>query len=177
MNKPKHMKRWKPTPGPSGSIGVVHAVPDEFATALGHLLVAFALLEDEYASLLGRILGISDGTDRYIFHNLQAAQRTKVLKAVLQESPAARAAPAAFDRVIDEFERLRNLRNAWAHGMWMTRNDGSVTVAKGAPEVLAYLQSAEEARVSDILSARDACLNLYLSIQQLPWKRADAGGS
>lgn len=173
MNKPKQSKRWQPSERKWAEGMRSHSVPDELAAALGHLIVTFALIEDEYAGLLGRILNIGDGSDRYIFHNLQAGQRTKVLKTILHDSPRAQEAPESFDLVIDEFERLRTLRNAWAHGIWLTNEDGTVTVSKAEPEMHAYLHTFKTVSVAEILAARDDCLYLYADIQRLPapWKQ------
>jgi hypothetical protein len=88
---------------------------------------------------------------RQIFRSvISEAARIKIMTALLEHSPENASKGQFYDNVISSFRTLNSKRNAMVHGLWWTRDDGKVFIAKESLDEYATskgrLVSAREVR-------------------------------
>jgi hypothetical protein len=114
-----------------------HGIPPDFAQIIGHIVVQWALLEEEMIAIMASLLGdIHDSPARQVFRSLTSEQvRLKVMRSLLHEAKMNVSKSAFYDEVIAEFASLNKIRNSYVHGLWSTHQEtGKVFIAEATSD-------------------------------------------
>ena len=96
------------------------------ATAVGCIITYWPHTEEHMVTLFGELVGIEDDASaRLVFRSIiNQNTRLAIMRAMLEKSPQHKTQPLDLDELISEFASLNGTRNAYAHGLWYTHEDG-----------------------------------------------------
>jgi hypothetical protein len=121
----RHASRELPDYFPGGQY-VGGLSNEQFAKAVGNVIVLWAHLEEAMLYVLEALLSDSFGqASRQIFRSVNSTQaRIDIMQSLLESSPANENKGPQFDEIINEFKSLTKERNNCAHGLWFSHEDG-----------------------------------------------------
>jgi hypothetical protein len=103
---------------------------------------------DVMSLLLG---GTRHAPGRQVFRSLVSEEaRVRVMRSLLEHSRLNHDKTQEFDDVIDLFVQVKTRRNALAHGLWQTHQDGSVWIQEPSPDETAEFHSAREVKIGEL---------------------------
>jgi hypothetical protein len=98
----------------------------EIQRRVGDILTVWPHVEERMVPVFAELLGLEfPGPARLVFRSIvNHKARADIMRAMLQKSPEHVATSQSFDKAIDEFDKLADIRNGYAHGLWYTHEDG-----------------------------------------------------
>jgi hypothetical protein len=114
-SEPKPTKRLRPDGGYSA--GIYNAA---FAVAIGQMTGVWPSVEEQMVGIFMILTGIKDlQSARQVFRSIINEQiRIKIMRNMLERSPAHTDKGQIYDEIIDEFHALGGIRNKYVHGLW-----------------------------------------------------------
>jgi hypothetical protein len=105
---------------------------DGFAALLGKLTAYWPHVEERMICVMRDLIaGHAQVPARQIFRSvISEAARIKIMAALLERSPSNSTKGKFYDHVIFSFRTLNSKRNAMVHGLWWTRDDGKMFMAR-----------------------------------------------
>ncbi|MCK1638948.1 hypothetical protein IVA95_15395 [Bradyrhizobium sp. 157] len=114
----------------------------EIAAMVGQFIVALPYIEESLVPFFGRLILLpSASTDvaRQVLRSIRTAEgKISAMSAVLQNSFVHAGKPDVFDQVIKLYDKIRDKRNTYAHGLWSTHENGRVYVVRTDDDVLRF---------------------------------------
>jgi hypothetical protein len=178
MNTPrtKSPKRWKhfverkrTTPLVSGhsSLGINNP---NFLQRIGAVATAWPFLEEAMADIFRELVGAvpNQMPYRHILREIISAQaRIKLMRSLLENHPLNMAKGADYDKIIDEFESLNKIRNAYIHGLWSTHESGKVYLSSPEGDQIWFFDNEKEVRLKDMDNMLERMRELKNSIRSV----------
>ena len=123
---------------PLEGVTVGALAPEPYLIAVATLLTRWPYLEEAMIEVMSALLGAAPRS--YVAMPLwrtiiSMEAKIKAMRALLHELPQNDDKPIAYDEILDEYERLSKVRNAYAHGGWSTHNSGKVYLSQPTPAV------------------------------------------
>lgn len=128
----------------------------EFLQYFALFLTGYQHLEDHMVDVLASLLNDNIHTARadanVIFRSvINAKDRIRIIRNLLQESTKNVKKPAFYDEVIDEFESLTKTRNEYVHGLWWSHHEtGRVFLVSPQPTYFPSFFERREVKKSDM---------------------------
>ena len=98
------------------------------ATLLSRILVLWPHLEDLMVGVFDRLVGTKpenyENGSLLFYAIVNQKTRIDLMRRLLQRGRSNRNRSSTYDDIIDEFQRLNDLRNRYIHGRWWTHQDG-----------------------------------------------------
>jgi hypothetical protein len=120
---------------------------------LGALVTAWPFLEEAMADIFRELVGATPNPMpyRHILREIFSAQaRIKLMRSLLEKHPLNMAKGDEYDKIIDEFESLNKLRNAYIHGLWSTHESGKIYLSSSEGDQAWFFDNEKEVRLKDI---------------------------
>ena len=135
----------------------------EFCVSFTKVITGFVYLEQRMASVLAVLSGASDrsAANFVISSIVSPTAKAKVLRSLLCKADLNRKRGPAFDEIIDEFEKISRLRNAYVHGRWWTSNTGNKTILDASPDPDQALVKARVVKIKELQQLLDRMLDLH----------------
>lgn len=133
----KKAKRWKPAPFktslPLGIFRPGISRPD-FALAISTIITAWPHVEEHIMQVFADLVGLTPNNlnpIRQLYRSIASAQiRIKIMKNMLEHGQNNRNRSEIYDHIIDEFYKLNDLRNKYAHGLWTQHSSKDVFLSE-----------------------------------------------
>ena len=115
----------------------------EIAALLAKIVVAWPHIEDLMIKVFERLIGVdvhNHENGRLIFTAIVNQKiRIDLMRTLLHRSRVNRDMDQIFDTVIDEYQRLNDLRNKYIHGRWWTHENGDTYLQVDNSEQLTHV--------------------------------------
>jgi hypothetical protein len=163
--------RWTKHLNPDGQYAM--GLPADMAKTLGDFVTSFSHLEQTMLAVLGGLMGDVNGdTVQPIWASIRSnRQRYRLMKDILETHRLAKDFGNETDLILEEFNRLIDLRNSYVHGLWQTHVDLDqvyLTVKVHANGDLWTFQPARTVDDDELTQACNAIFELSMSIYR--WK-------
>ncbi|MBK8160566.1 MAG: hypothetical protein IPK59_17940 [Rhodospirillaceae bacterium] len=95
--------------------------------------------------VFGDLIGVEDESSaRLIFRSIiNQKARIQIMTAMLEKAPQHADRTIFFDELIKEYKDLNGIRNAYAHGLWYTHDDGETIYLEAETEYHSFLNKTE----------------------------------
>lgn len=150
MNTPKQKRRHTPknvsghNSGKSFTLGLTNV---DYATRFALILSEFEHLDSMLMpQVLWRLMGSKHSdVSGYIYRTLRNPNiKLDILRTLLEKSSVNVNHPDQYDEILTLYQEVRSRRNDYAHGLWYTRSDNVVFLAKSDDDGLAFFEAKEE---------------------------------
>lgn len=173
MNTPRSRKparfTVKPMRTPEGTYAPgIMGDNRELAAVLGLIISLWPHIEEEMIPLFGIIAGIeNDENARLIFRSVTAQHsRLVIMRGLMTKSPHTVHWPDDYDKLIDEFDALNKIRNAFAHGRWFTHKEtGDVYLEDDLATSGLIFLDARKVTQQDMRAAFDRMMALVVALK------------
>lgn len=167
MNTPRKRRRFNISEymaasdaAPKGSF--VHALTDaEYAKRLARIVSEFEHVETYMPKLLATLMGRGSVMNAaFVYRTLKNPQiRLAVMTTLLENSPSNQELGDDFTALLDDYDKARQARNAYVHGLWFTGSEGVFLARSDEVHGQGYRRAALEP-----IAKLDATLTLIRSI-------------
>lgn len=124
--------------GPNGHY-VAALTNDLFVLAVGRIATYFPALENGMTDFMADLMGGENPPARQVYFSIvNQNARIKVMTAMLEQSSVNVNKDGSYDKILSDFNGIKNSRNDYLHGLWWTHDSGRVFLASPDPDEFSW---------------------------------------